>query len=141
MTTKKKDIGIAKVDAKMSTGEVKSFQMDEAVRDALNKLQGRPSSYKSHNFDPNKATTKELENNHFSGYRHNVFVNQIELWCYGKVLAKRNAQSAANNPGILAEMHEEAFHTVGSIVAVELELPDQSKEAQMIISGGKEKLN
>jgi hypothetical protein len=117
--TKKKDTGIAKVDAKMSTGEIKSFPMQEEIRDILNKLEGRlPGNL---GFDPNNATTKELEDNHFSGYRLNVFVNQIELWCNGKILTTRNAQAAAANPGILAEMHEEAFHTVGSIVAVELQ--------------------
>jgi len=65
--TKKKDTGIAKVDAKMSTGEIKSFPMQEEIRDILNKLEGRlPGNL---GFDPNNATTKELEDNHFSGYR------------------------------------------------------------------------
>jgi len=122
----KKDTGIAKIDAKMSTGEIKSFPLDEAVRDALNKLQGRPA--RRLGFDPNNVTTKELEDNHFSGYRLNSFVNRIELWCDGKVLSQRDATRAANNPGILAEMHEEAFHTVGSIVEVDVQLPQTKKD-------------
>lgn len=129
MSKIKKDTGIAKVDAKMSTGEVKSFPMDEAVRDALNKLKGRLLG--NLGFDPNKATTKELEDNHFSGYRLNEFTNQIELWCNGKILVKRNAQVAAANPGILAEMHEEAFHTIGSIVEVELQTEQTQRQPPM----------
>jgi hypothetical protein len=126
MATKKKDTGIARIDAKMSTGATVSFPMQESTRDILNKLQGRAKP--STSFDPNKATTKELEDNHFSGYRLNSFVNQIELWCYGKVLVKRNADLAAKNPGVLAEMHEEAFNTIGSIVQVELLTPQRKKE-------------
>lgn len=112
----KKDTGIAKIDAPMSNGSTVSFPMEEAVRDALNKTRGRP---RPPAFDANKATTQELENMKYSGYRINHFTNEMELWIVGKVAVRKNATVVANNPGLLAAMHEEAFATVGSIISID----------------------
>lgn len=111
-----KDTGIATVDAKMSTGEIKQFRIAEETRDALNKLSQKTPEK---GFDFDNATAKELEDIQFSGFRLNKLSNELELWALGRILSRRNAQLATSNPGIIAQMHEEAFHTVGSIVTVD----------------------
>lgn len=115
----KPDSGTAIVDAKMSTGEVRKFPISESVRDALNKRPHHTERVKP--FDPNTATTNELQNRRYSGFRINHFTNQVELWCLGIVAGQRRLDLVEKNPRLLADLHEEAFSTNGSIITADLD--------------------
>lgn len=63
-------------------------------------------------------TTDDLVRMEFSGFRVNVFTGDVELWCIGRVAARERCIDVTKNPGLLATMHERAFATVGTIVAL-----------------------
>jgi len=116
----KRDAGIAIVDAKMSTGQTKSFKIQEAVRDALNKkAQNREFKVDVRgSFD--NMTTQELEQHQFSGFRLNHLSNRIELWVLGMIACSERADRAARDPRVLANMHEKVFATKGSIIEMDI---------------------
>lgn len=104
----KKDDGIAK----LSNG----LLIPEETRDKLIKHDW--SKPRNLGWNPDNATSKELEEKRWSGYRHNVFTNDYELWVVGKIAAKRNFDAVAANPRLMAEMHEEAFATAGTVLEI-----------------------
>lgn len=129
----KPDIGIAKIDAPMSDGSVKSFEMKEAVRDALNKMPHPSDRRKARQeeipVDASKYTTEELERNRYSGYRLNALKGTFEIWVLGRVAISERASRVQRNPALIADMHERAFATTGSIVEVEIPTYDKDPEA------------
>ena len=120
---KKRDDGIAKIQAKMSDGSVKEFEMREEIRDALNKKALERKFFQEENRTiPNydRMSTQELEACKFSGFRLNEIARRIELWVGGMIACTEPAGKAARNPAVLADMHERAFATIGSLVDVDL---------------------
>lgn len=113
--SKKPDKGIATVPTVDSLGRKGNFQIEEAVRDAL---QRRDWSGPQHNdsSNPNTMTTPELERVRFSGFRINRLISRVELWILGQVKVHRRLQDVEKNPALLGTMHEEAFKTIGTIV-------------------------
>lgn len=104
----KKDDGIAV----LSNG----LLIPEAIRDELLKHDWSTPRNKKEGFDPNNATTKDLELNQFSGYRVNVFTHDLELWCLGQMKVRRRLDDCT--PQVMATMHEEAFMTTGTVISV-----------------------
>ncbi len=129
----KPDTGIAKVDAPMSDGRTVSFPIKEEIRDLLNK---RPhpteSAYRervdaiAHSLaaekkvDASQYTAAELEANRYSGYRVNHLAGKFEVWCLGRVAASERISRVMTNPGIIADLHEKAFSTTGTVIEVDL---------------------
>lgn len=66
-------------------------------------------------------TSAECEEKKFSGIRINKLNGRTEIWCVGMLKVSRNTQQVANNPGLLATMHEEAFATRGTVLEIELD--------------------
>lgn len=106
-----KDDGIAKLP--------NGLLIPEALRDQLVK-QDWSKPRRTADFDPNQATTKDLELKRWSGFRVNVFTNEVELWCLGRIATRRNLQGFT--PKDMAEMHEEAFSTTGTVVQVPVQV-------------------
>lgn len=126
----KKDTGVAIVPAPMSTGEIKSFPLREEIRDILNKRPHPSDSKPTINIqipvDSSRMTTQELEAGNYSGYRVNHLKGTFEIWVLGRVAVSERASRVQKNPGIIADMHERAFSTTGSVVDVDVVAPNQS---------------
>lgn len=114
MANKRRDKGIVTLP--------NNVKIQEETRDRLAKLVNKdgtptrttaPSAY-----NPDNATTEELKEHKFSGYRVNTFTNDVELWCVGKIMVRRNLAIVQNRPQTLMDMHEEAFLTAGSVLMV-----------------------
>lgn len=149
----KPDTGIAKVDAPMSDGRTVSFPIKEEIRDLLN---ARPhptdQAYKERieafkrqqeaeqrDVDASQYTTAELEANRYSGYRVNHLAGKFEIWCLGHVAASERISRVMKNPGIIADLHEKAFSTNGTVV--ELDLPTQQEGIPDVNIQGGRKIN
>lgn len=138
----KPDTGIAIIPAPMSDGSTKNFPLKEAVRDAFNK-RPHPSERKHQEnvpVDASRMTTQELEAGNYSGYRVNHLKGTFEIWCIGRVAASERIDRVKKNPGVIADMHERAFSTAGSIVNVDLEVKTEEEIAleEKIIRGIKD---
>lgn len=105
----KKDDGIARLP--------NGVLIPEEVRDRLVKEYSSPKT-PTVKFDPSQATTKDLQDHDFSGYRVNQFTQDLELWCVGKMMVRRKLIECT--PEVMATMHEEAFSTSGTVVQVPL---------------------
>lgn len=115
--SKKKDTGIATL--------ANGVQLPEATRDLLLKHNWQEPRRKQEGFDPNSCTTAELKEHKFSGFRVNVFTQDLELWCLGDMVTRRRARDCT--PGVVASMHEEAFATAGSIIEFDLDEEDKRR--------------
>jgi len=98
---------------------IPNLGLTETRRDQLKKRDW--SKPLQHAKTSDQYTTQDCEQNQFSGIRINKLSNMVEIWCLGKKLLERNYQQVANNPGLLATMHEEAFNTTGTVLEIELE--------------------
>ena len=80
-----------------------------------------PTSRPSANYkgDPTTYTTQDCIDNRWSGLRVNLLNGRTEIWALGKMLVDGNTQQLAGNPGLLANMYEEAFATWGTVVEVD----------------------
>lgn len=113
-----KDNGIAKLP--------NNVIIPEELRDALAKHDWTgPRNLGKNTFDANCATTKELEEAQWSGFRVNTFTSNVELWCVGRIMGTRKAEDVARNPNVLAELHEEVFQTTGTVVQIPMPIPEQ----------------
>lgn len=111
MSKKKRDTGIARLK--------NGLLIPEAQRDALNK---RDWTHKpAQSFNPDNATTKELETANFSGFRVNAFTGNVECWVIGEIRGTRKLQHIQQDPKQLAELHEEVFATAGSVIETDYE--------------------
>lgn len=112
-----KDNGIAKLP--------NNVIIPEELRDALAKHDwtGPRNLQDKTGFDPNRATTKELEQHQFSGFRVNAFTGNVELWCVGRMMGSRGCDKVAKDPRVLAELHEEVFQTAGTVIEVPMPAP------------------
>lgn len=117
-----KDDGIAKLK--------NGLLISEETRDALLKHNWQEPRNKTVGFDPNQATTRELEDHRFSGFRVNVFTNDVELWCLGRIAVRKNMSEVERDPGVLAAMHEEAFSTTGTVIEVPMKLKRVQRRAR-----------
>ena len=125
----KPDDGIATIPAPMSTGATVNFKMREEIRDALNNL-GHPTDSKwkerraliakQTGVDAALLSTQQCEEMQYSGYRMNQLKDTFEIWILGRVVESERASRIRANPAVIADMHERAFATVGSIVDVDL---------------------
>lgn len=103
----KKDTGIATLP--------NGIQIREELRDQL--LKRDWNKHTEGGYKPvADATTKNLKEQEFSGYRVNEFTAEVELWILGRIAVRRKCAQVQHNMAILAEMHEEAFATNGSVV-------------------------
>lgn len=99
----KKDTGIAVLK--------NGYRISEETRDALQKHDWRgPRNIRS------DLTTDECKRQNFSGFRANVFGNQMELWLLGEV--KETANLLTCTPKVMADMHERVFATIGTLIDV-----------------------
>jgi hypothetical protein len=110
----KKDDGIAKLK--------NGILIPESVRDELLKHNWQERRNTQAGYNPNTATTKELEQHGFSGFRVNVFTNDVELWCLGRIGTRRNMGDVERNPSVLASMHEEVFATSGTVIEIPMQI-------------------
>lgn len=69
--------------------------------------------------DPTQFTTQDCIDQKWSGIRVNKLNGMTELWVAGEKRVENNTQLLAGNPGLLANMYEEAFATWGSLVEVD----------------------
>lgn len=113
MAKKRRDTGIARLN--------NGYPILEETRDRLAKLvdkDGNPTHTIKEGFNPDRATTRDLEDARWSGFRVNNITLQVELWCLGKCKLKRSLAEIERKPGILADMHEEVFATAGTVITV-----------------------
>lgn len=102
---RKRDEGIATL--------ANGVRIPEATRDILLKRDWNAGPKPREGLNPDTATTQELEAARFSGFRINEFTQDLELWCLGSIKVKRKTIEAT--PQVIANMHEEAFATAGSL--------------------------
>lgn len=111
---RKKDTGVVTLK--------NNVKISEETRDRLAKIvdkDGHPlHTPDKAAFSPDNATTKELEDHQFSGFRVNAFTNDVELWCVGSIMIRRNLDLIRGRPQTLMDMHEEAFLTTGSVMTM-----------------------
>ena len=107
---KKRDTGVATLP--------NGVKISEEMRDKLlNKDWSKPQ--RELDTRSTHQTTKDLEEQGFSGFRVNEFTRDVELWLLGRVAARERCIDCAKNPALLANMHERVFSTNGTIVAVD----------------------
>jgi len=104
---------------KKDTGIIPGLGITEERRDQLKKRDW--SGPLKHAATSEQYTTQDCINKLFSGIRINKMTNMVEIWCFGEKRVERNYQKVANNPAILATMHEEAFATVGTVLEIEVD--------------------
>lgn len=91
----------------------------EQERDKLRKRDWSKRQRKPEEFSDN-WTTAECEKNKFSGIRINKLNGTVEMWLIGQCKGTRRITEVSNNPSILADLHEEVFGTVGSLIELDL---------------------
>lgn len=101
------------------TGIIPELGITEEMRDQLRKhdwTKPRPQDASN----PDTWTTRECQEKRFSGYRKNDITMMFELWILGRIAVEKPLLKVASNPQLIAEMHEEAFATIGSIAAIDI---------------------
>lgn len=102
--------------AKKDTGIIPELGITEERRDELAKRDWtKPAAKPEEN--PDNYTTKDCIEKQFSGIRVNKMNGMTEMWVVGQMRSERKTDKVAANPALLADMHEEAFNTVGSIAS------------------------
>lgn len=121
----KKDTGIATIKSTDSKGKTTYFQMEEAVRDALQARNWneapKPRLGVKSEPDWDTMTTAELQENRYSGFRINKLALRVELWVLGRVAGHRRLQDVAKNPALLANLHEQVFATTGTVLQIDVD--------------------
>lgn len=119
----KKDSGIAKLH--------NGVLIPEELRDRLSKRDWTSKPTTGPAWNPDNATTKELEEHQFSGYRVNIFTQDVELWCVGRLMEKEKLSRIQAKPSLLATMHEKAFQTNGTVLEVDADtFPTKTRRAK-----------
>ena len=56
------------------------------------------------------ATSKELKDRNFSGFRQNSLTEEIEIWLFGAIEKRVSKQEIARNPTAVEEAMAAVFH-------------------------------
>lgn len=70
-------------------------------------------------FDPNTATTEDLQRLQFSGIRINTLTGKTEAWMIGKIVGEESTEAIRKNPAVFASFHERCFQTNGTVVMLD----------------------
>ncbi len=97
---------------------IPSLGISETQRDRLKKRDW--SKRVAHPEPCDNWTTNECIEKKFSGIRLNRLNGQTEIWCLGEMRQSRRTIEVGRNPSILADMHEAAFGTVGTILDIDV---------------------
>ena len=106
------------VKKKKDTGIIPELGITESKRDELQKRDWTHAPEPVKRFNADMATTQELVDARWSGIRVNHLNGMTEIWAAGRMLADEKTDKIAANPSYLANLHERAFSTNGTIVDV-----------------------
>lgn len=105
---------------KRDTGYDHVLKIPEEQRDALAKIDfSKPRRDPSAN--PENWTTRDFEEHNWSGLRHNLMVDQIEVWVVGKIKGSIPSREAALYPERLSELLSAVFRTP---IVIEMDISD-----------------
>lgn len=108
----KRDTGILK----LSSG----VPLTEETRDKLAKIDGPRRKLET---PVEQKTSRELEEEQWSGLRNNPITMQTEIWVLGTMRKKIPTDQLEKSPALLAAAFEEVFATNGSIIEIDAPVP------------------